>query len=292
VKSFLLAIAFLCCGAVAICRGTAQNSFVSNPQVNPEPTQKLEQYLRNLYGWGAAFKVHVEPFVDANVPGFYKVSVAITFKGQTENGTFYVTKDGRHLFRGEFFDLSEDPFAQNRKLLRINDRPFKGPADAKVTVVEFSDFECPHCRQMYQLWDETEPKYPHVRLVFENFPLSRIHPWAMTAALAGRCVYKANPTAFWKFHDELFEDQPSITPENAFEKMISRASDVGVPPSIMKECMASPRTRQSVEDDIAEGKALGVDSTPTLFINGHPMTGGDPFLLDQLLEFYTKRSAS
>jgi protein-disulfide isomerase len=69
---------------------------------------------------------------------------------------------------------------------------------------------------MYQLWKELDPQYPQVRFVFENFPIARIHPWAMTAPLAGRCAFQSKPDAFWKFHDAVFENQSSIAPENAY----------------------------------------------------------------------------
>ncbi len=149
----------------------------------------VESYLRNLFSWGPAFQLKLGPLKDAQLPGFYEVPIAVTFQEQTDTGIVYASKDGKYIIRGELYNTSQDPFAETRAKLVTKDSPSQGPANAKVTVVEFSDFQCPHCRVLSQTLKTLVPKYPQVHFVFKNFPITQIHPWAMTAAIAGRCAY-------------------------------------------------------------------------------------------------------
>src|SRR5437879_8572806 len=96
--------------------------------------------------------------------------------------------------------MSTDPLAAVRSQIHLADCPSKGPANARVVVVEYADFQCPTCGQLHKVLSEIEPQYPQVRFVYKDFPLTHIHPWAMTAAIAGRCAYRQNPEAFWKLH--------------------------------------------------------------------------------------------
>ena len=214
----------------------------------------------------------------------------VNHEGHSDTGTVYVTKDGRYMFRGEIRDLTVDPFAENRTKLKIADAPSIGPADAKVTVVEFSDFECPHCQEMYSILKAVEPEFPQVRFVFTNFPLTEIHPWAMTAAIAARCAFQSSPDAFWRVHNQLFDNQDIITADNAWDEVTDFATSAGLSADALHTCMAAPEAKAKVEADLAEGKALGVESTPTLFINGRPMIGGDKPTLEQTIRFELARN--
>ncbi|MGH9701861.1 MAG: thioredoxin domain-containing protein, partial [Candidatus Acidiferrales bacterium] len=193
----------------------AQTAPIGSAPIQPQIETKIESYLRNLFAWGSDFQVKVGPFKDAPMPGYYEVSVTVTHAEQSDTGMIYASKDGRFIFRGEVDDTSKDPFAKVRATLHLDDNPSRGPANARVTVVDFSDFECPHCAELQKILKLTIPKYPQVRFVFKDFPLQQ-HPWAMTAALAGRCAYMQSPDAFWKVHDSIFENQLVINPDNAW----------------------------------------------------------------------------
>jgi len=259
-------------------------------QTGAPPTQaqlerKVEIFLRELFAWGPTFQVKVGPLSDAAVPGFYEVPVHVTVGEQTDTGTVYVSKDGRFLIRGEIHEVVADPFAQNRAHIHVDGNPSKGPSDARVTVVEFSDFQCPHCREFAKNLKEVAPKYPQVRFVFKDFPLTQTHPWAMTAALAARCVYMQSPEAFWTMHDSIFDNQDAITPENAWNKMLAFATQAGVQPDAFRACMVSPEAKQAVEANMAEAQALKVGSTPSIYINGRPLIGGPPEVLEQYITY-------
>ena len=163
--------------------------------------------MRHLYAWGTTFKLKLGPLRDTAIPGLYQVTVDVTVEGQTDSATFFVSKDGRYLLRGDIEDLNSDPLADTRKQMSLADMPSQGPANAKVVMVEYADFECPSCKQLDTILRTMLPNYPQVRLVYKDYPLIQIHPWALTAATAGRCAYKQNPALFWKFHNLLFDNQ-------------------------------------------------------------------------------------
>src|SRR4029077_8715052 len=176
-------------------------------------------------------------------------------------------------------------FADTRSKLRMQGDPSKGPADAKVTIVEFSDYQCPHCRQLYLAMQSIEQKFPQVRVVYKDFPLAAIHPWAMTAAVAGQCAFEQSPEAFWIVHDLIFENQDVISSENVYQKMIDFASRTGIDKDAFKACMASPEPTKEIEADLEEGKTVQINSTPTVFVNGRPVIGGDPATLEQYIQY-------
>lgn len=247
---------------------------------------KVETYLRNLFAWDSSYKVNLGPLGPSKIPGTYEIPVKVTdSKGQTESGTVYVTKDGRYMFRGEIRDMDKDPFADNLPKLHLEGFPSKGPTDAKVTAVEFSDLECPHCREMYDILKTVEPEFPQVRFVFKDFPLTTIHPWAMTAALAARCAYQFSSDAYWKFQDAVFTNQDSITADNAWEQLSGYATAAGISVDSFHACMASPETKKFIEDEITEGNSLSVESTPTFYINGRPLASADKQSLERTLRF-------
>ena len=251
---------------------------------------KVEAYLRVLFAWGPEYQIKLGPAMPAPIPDLYKIPVQVTQQAHSETGTVYVTKDGRYMFRGEIRDLSVDPFAANRAKLSLSDSPSIGPSDAKVTVVEFSDFECPHCQALYTILKTVEPEFPQVRYVFKNFPLIQIHPWAMTAAIAARCAFQSSNDAFWKVQNQLFDNQSTITADNIWDEATSFAVSAGISADSIHSCMAATETKTRVEADIAAGKALGVNSTPTLFINGRPLLGGNKQTLEQTIRFELSRT--
>ena len=205
--------------------------------------------------------------------------------GQTDAGSVYVGKDGKTIFRGDMFDTSVDPFADERAKIHLDGSPSKGPADASVVVVEYGDYECPHCRELYEAFKTIEPEYPQVRFVYKDFPLTQIHPWAETAAIGARCAYMQSPAAFWKVHDAIFENQDLISPENVWDKLSGFAADAGLDVNAFKACLASDAPKKAVEADRDEAISLGVTSTPTVYVNGRPDVGGDRTLLDQFIQY-------
>jgi protein-disulfide isomerase len=250
------------------------------------PIQKtVEAYLRNLYAFGADTAVKVAAPKDIGVEGLEEVDVEVKVGENQQTGKVYVTKDGKYMFRGELSELSKDPLADNRAQLQTKDSPSLGPADAPVTLVEFSDFECPVCRGLHDVLRGLLPNYPQVRVVFKDFPLEQLHPWARTAAIAGRCAYQQAPAAFWKMYDLIYDNQGVISAETAWGKMMDFAGQSGLNSDAFKACMASPEAGAAVNASRENGMQLEVGSTPTIFVNGRRIVGADPRILEQYIKY-------
>lgn len=248
-------------------------------------THSAEEFIRNLFTWGPEYKLEIGPLTPSPSPDFYSVPFAVTYKDQTQRATYYISKDGKEFVRGEMFDTSANPFASNLARLHVNGDPSLGPANAPVTIVEFADFECPHCREVHTAMKSVEKDYPQLHLIFKDFPLTQIHPWAESASIGAHCAFEQSPSAFWKMYDLIFDNQDSITPDNVFDQLTAFAGQIGLNAGSFKVCMASPEAKRAVDDNHAQGVALHVDSTPTLFINGRPLAGGDRETIESYIKF-------
>jgi protein-disulfide isomerase len=250
-----------------------------------ELIKHAEAFVRDLFAWGPEFKVTIGPLAPSPSPDFYLAPIHVTINGQTDTGSVYISKDGKTFLRGDMFDMAANPFADNLGKLHIDENPSQGPTDAKVTVVEFSDFECPHCREFSQILREVEPQYPQVRFVFKDFPLTQIHPWAETAAIAARCAFIQQPKVFWTFQAQIFDNQDVISAENVWEKVVGFAAQDNLDADAFKTCMSSTEAKAAVDANHRDGEALSVNSTPTIFVNGRPIAGGDRATLEQYLKY-------
>src|SRR6266581_8523518 len=253
----------------------------------PSQIQKdIEAYLRNLYAFGPDVKLIVGPLKESPVAGLLETDIDVTIGENKQAVKFYVSKDGRFLFRGELSDLAKDALADNLTQIRMNDAPAIGDPKAPVTIVEYSDFECPVCRNLHDVLRGMLPNYAgKVRLIFKDFPLEQLHPWARTAAIAGRCAYQQDPQAFWKMYDFIYDNQEIISAANAWTKMLDYAGQSGLEADTFKACMASPEAGEAVNASRANGQQLDVSSTPTVFVNGRRMVGADAHLLEQYINY-------
>lgn len=238
-----------------------------------------------MYAWGPNFKLKFEPLKETPVPNLYEVKVQVSTEGGGDTAIFYVTKDGHFLIRAELEDITTDPAVKVRKEIVTPGYPAKGPADAPIVLVEYADYECPSCRQLDTILRAMLPTQPQVRLIYKDFPLTQIHPWAMTAAEAGRCAFHQDPNNFWKFHDALYDNQSIITPENAYQKIQDYANQSGLDANALKVCMAAPETQSEVNKSIAEGESLHITNTPTIFVNGRRLIGPDAATLQQFIQY-------
>ncbi|MGA2216436.1 MAG: thioredoxin domain-containing protein, partial [Bryobacteraceae bacterium] len=195
--------------------------------------------------------------------------------GTERDELYYVSADGQAIVRGDVFDLGKQPFQANLDKLTLADQPSFGPADAPVTIVEFGDFECPDCKLEAPILrhDLTAESGGKVRVVFKNYPLDSVHPWARAAAIAGRCVYRQDQPAFWKFYDWIYDHQEEITGDNLKTKVVAWAAENGVDATQLGRCIDTRASEPEVDRSIAEARALGVSGTPTLFINGRKIGG-------------------
>lgn len=158
-----------------------------------------------------------------------------------------------------------------RVKVAVDGAPFKGGADAPVTIVEFSDFHCPFCKRVLAMLAQIESKYgSKIKLVFRDFPIDKLHPGARKAHEAARCANEQGK--FWEYHDKLF----ATGPKASMDDLKSYAKDVGLNLSAFEPCLSSGRYQAAVQRDIEAGARAGVTGTPVFFINGRMLSGAQP----------------
>jgi len=259
----------------------------SDPPTSKSDTieNRIEKYLRNAYAWGPNYTLKIGPTKPSPIPELLEVPFTVSLSDKSQTATVYVDKSGKFLIRGELSDMSVDPLAEIRSKLTVGNSPAMGPENAKVTLIEFADFECPSCRQLDLLLRDFMPKHPEVRLVYKDFPLTEIHPWAMTAAIAAQCTFQQDPAKFWKIHDAIFDAQDSITPSNVWNKMIDLGVQLELNLDTYKTCLADPATAQIIEQSIALGHSLNITGTPTTFVNARKVVGPDLVGIEAYTDF-------
>jgi len=262
------------------------------PQSPSAIQTSVESFLRNNFALGSEYTIVVGTPKPLGSSGLAELPIQIKTPDGPDELTMYVTSDGHYLLRGELNDLTGDPLAANIAKMDIKNAPLFGDPKAPITIVEYSDFECPVCRNLHDAIRGMLPKYPQVKIIFKDFPLDNIHPWARTAALAGRCAYQQDPKAFWKLYDLIYDNQEIISASNAYDKMLDYASRASLNTDALKSCLSSPDAAAAVDASIANGKLMDVRSTPTLFVNGRRLVGADPHALQQYIEFEIARLKS
>ncbi len=157
------------------------------------------------------------------------------------------------------------------------ERPYRGVATSTVTVVEFSDFQCPACQAAEAMVNDLLAQYGNsVRFEYHHFPLSNIHRYAFNAAVASECA--ADQKKFWEYHDRLFREQPNFSQD----ALINYAADLGLDKASFTECLSSDDPAQRVKNDVADATQRQLPGTPTFFVNGQQV--GDWSQLGALLK--------
>jgi len=161
----------------------------------------------------------------------------------------------------------------------LTDAQVKGPKDAKVTIVEFSDFQCPFCKQATPLVDDALKAYPKdVNLVFKQFPLTSIHPYALPAAKAAVAAGKQGK--FWQMHDIMFENNTQLTQD----KLKEYAGKIGLDVARWEKDVASPEVQAQIDRESQEARAADVTGTPTIFVGGKRLQNRSPDGFKQAIE--------
>jgi len=245
-----------------------------NKSALDKPT--LEAYVRHLFVWGPAIQVSIsDPKPSISLPGFQEVTARGSAGEASLEETFYISLDGQKILRATVFDIKDNPFKPELDKIKTQLQPSFGTPGATVVLVLFSDFECPFCKEEAKMLRQNLlSAYPkQVRVYYKDFPLDQIHPWARLASLAGRCIFRQNPAAFWTYFDWMFEQQADITPENVKSKVFDFAKGKEIDLIQLSRCLETRATEAEINANIADAKALQVTQLPTTFINGRRVVG-------------------
>jgi protein-disulfide isomerase len=250
--------------------------------------ETVNAFMKQMFGYDPAVSWKIATIRPSEAEGLTEVLVVLSNSQGQQNSRLYVTSDGNHAVVGDIIPFGAHPFAPAQEaLIKGINGPSRGPADAPVTVVEFSDLQCPHCKEAQPTIDKLMSEEKNVRLVFQNFPLAS-HDWAAKAAYYGDCIGRTSPDAFWKYVASVYDAQKDITASNADEKLTAIADQAGAKGADTAVCAAKPETATRVQHSISLGAALDVTGTPTLFVNGRKISNvsGLPYeILKGLTEF-------
>ncbi len=262
------------------------------------PTKEtVNAFLEQSWGYDDTRVWQVQAILKTQLEGFSKVVVYIgdkTGKQKAQALQFIVVPDGKHIIAGdEILPFGDRPYADLRAQLQQRaNGPYRGSASKDLELVEFADFQCPHCKEAQANMEKLATDFPKARIVFQNYPLEKIHPEAKRAAGYGLCVAKqgGNP-AFFQFAGAVFEAQDGLgTPDGATLTLNSAVTKTGLDPAKISACAATPATDQEVEASVKLAEDVSVSQTPVLMINGRqiPVSSVPYETLKKIVEYQAK----
>jgi len=231
----------------------------------------LEAYVRHLFVMTSQVTVQVSDPKPSQLPGFFDVVVHASMGTASQDFPFLISKDGSKILQANIYDVNSNPFKPDLDKLKTEFQPSFGTPGAPVVLVTFADYECPHCKdEATMLRQNLLSAYPtQVLFYFKDFPIESIHPWAKPAAIAGRCVFRQNASSFWSYYDWIFAHQDDISAANFKDKVMEWAKgQKDIDGLQLGQCMDTKATEAEVDKNLAEGRALDITATPTLFVNG------------------------
>ena len=261
------------------------------------PTKEVvNAFMQANLGFDQNAMWQVQAIEKTQIPGMSKVIVFVgdkTGKQQPYRFAFFTTPDDKHIVVGEkIIPFGEHPFAEYRDLLQQKaNGPYRGSASKDLELVEFADFQCPHCKEAQANMDKLVTDFPKARIVFQNDPLASIHPQSVKAAAYGVCVAKLGGSpAFFQFASAVFEGQEGLaTPDGATLTLNSSVSKAGLDPVKVAACADTPETKATVDASEQLSKDLEINAVPTLVINGRQVPANAPYeTLKQIIEYQAK----
>jgi len=261
------------------------------------PTQEtVNSFLSASWGYDDTRIWQVAAILKTPVEGVSKVVVYVGDKtGKEKAGSmgFYVLPDGKHIIAGDtLIPFGSNPYAEYRAELQQHaDGPYRGSASKDLELVEFADFQCPHCKDAQANMEKLLADYPKARIVFQNYPIIRLHPAAMAAATYGVCVAKeGGSSAFFTYAGAVFDGQDGLTSvDGATLTLNSAVTKAGLDPVKIKTCAGAPEASKSVEDSVKLAQDLNVNQTPTLVINGRQVPANAPYeTIKQIIDYQAK----
>jgi len=256
--------------------------------------EQVDAFLKASWGYDTNRVYQVQRIQKTEVPGITNVVVLVGEKGRKETGAlqFFALADGKHIIAsGEILPFGDHPYAENRTtLLSRADGPSEGAAGKDLELVEFADFQCPHCKEAQPTIQKILTDFPNAHFVYESFPLVKIHSQAFRSAAYGVCVAKLGGNkAFFDYAAAVYDGQAGLTTDDAATLTLNSAvTKAGQDPDKVEACSKTPETKAAVEAGIKLAEDLRVNQTPSLAINGRVIPIGqiDYSMLKQMIAYH------
>jgi protein-disulfide isomerase len=260
------------------CKAQPAESAASDVTLN----RRIEVMVRSQFNVPPDYTISVGPHTPGKFAGFDDLSVTLSRGSKSTVVKFLLSTDGKTLAKLDTFNLDNNP-ALN---IDITGRPIRGNPDAKVTVINFDDLECPYCARMHQsLFPDTLEHYKDkVRFIYRDDPLTEIHPWAMHAAIDANCLAAQSGTAYWAYVDYLHAHGQEITgPDRNLTKSFASLDRIAreqgtlakVDSTLLDACITK-QDETKVKESAKEADDMGIDGTPALFVEGERISGVIP----------------
>ena len=280
-KRALLMVFLACLGCAAQSSAPAPA-----PTSNPELNRRIALQIRDHFQIPSKVDIVVGERKASDFPGYDTLQVTLVTGDSKKPFDFLISKDNNTL--GRFTKMDVSPASDPMSKIDVSGRPVRGNPDAKVVVVNFDDFQCPYCAEMHSQMLESilKPYGDRIKLVYKDYPLP-FHPWAMHAAVDANCLAAQNTDAYWGFadyvHTNLDKIQGPRTPKRPLDDQMKDVDQVALDQATQHKldsaklaaCMKAADDK-AIQASIKEGDALGVDGTPTMFINGEKVDGAVP----------------
>ena len=285
--------------AIALLAAVCQSQTAPKSPVSPELNRRIERQVRTTLQAPPYVKIEAtDRQPDPNFAGYDDLTITLSADGRSQKVKFLISKDDQTMYSMTKFDLSKDPYEATMAKIDTTGRPVRGNPNAKVTVIVFDDFQCPFCSRMHSTVTNSLKTYgDKVRVIYKDFPLSDIHPWANHAAIDSQCLASQSSGAFWDFADFVHANGGQIngqkrTNEGQFQEIDRIADDMGKRHSLdqskLDACLKEQPTK-NLDASVAEAEKLGLNATPAVFVNGLKLEGAVPeaefeAVLDQALK--------
>lgn len=233
--------------------------------------KKVEIHLKKALNLSEKIKLEVGPAFPTEFAGLFGSTVTI----EGNKYPIYINKEETHYFWGNLFDLRVDPDVMRFSKINFKDIHSQGDAKAKVTVVEYTDMQCPYCQKVHQELKKSlykDYKTTDVRFVFKHFPLGS-HDWAQSAAEATECAATINPSTFFPLSDLYFENGETIKKDTFKENTDKFLTQLKIDKVKFAKCLENPAIAAKVKAEKEEGLGIGVQGTPSFFVNGRMLRG-------------------
>jgi protein-disulfide isomerase len=259
--------------------------------------KRIERQVREHFNVPAGVEISIGERKPSEFPNYETLPITFNNSGRVTTHDFLLSKDGKTLIRMTKVDVSPEAYAQTvkketearkqqlelMKKIDLTGRPFRGAKDAPVSIVVFDDYQCPYCASMYRtLFDDVMKTHADkVKVIYKDYPLFEIHPWAKRAAVNSNCLAEKSSEAFWDFSDYVHAKQREVSgPSRDLAAQSARldsaalgsAKKFSVDPAAVQACLKA-QPDAMLKASVKEAESLGVSATPTLFVNGEKLEG-------------------